>query len=101
MDADRELDLDGWDLPPWDDGEPPRGGPPPRPHVRPVLRWLLLFLALVGLKQVALVTLPLLPAPWDARGTLALFALLLGGGFVLALLFARAHEADRRRGARR
>lgn len=99
MDVDEEIELDGFDLPPWDDGEPPGGGPPRRRPVGRVLPWLVLLFGVVALKQIALVTLPLLPAPWDAWGVLLLFVGMVSGGLVLALLFARAWAADLRRGA--
>lgn len=101
MDLDEAYDLDDIDLPPTDEGDPPSGGPPRRPPPAAVLPWLALLFGVLALRQLAMALLPALSPPYGAWGTLLFVLALVGGGFGLAAWFARAHDADRRRGARR
>lgn len=95
-----DLDLGEIDLPPFDGGEPPGGGPPRHRPAGLVLRWLLLLLGAIAANQAAMLALPTLPRPWSAWGTLLLSLVLLVGGTALAIAFARAWAADVRPGAR-
>lgn len=97
---DADLDLGDVDLPPFDDGDPPGGGPPRRRPVGPVLPWLALLLGVIAAKQAAMIALPSLPKPFGAWGVVLLLFGTLVGGVVLAIVFARAWAADVRPGAR-